>query len=244
MPERKPLSIGVLIIGSLYWDERRQTWREARLNMGESFNVPMRIRYGRLSTGRDNTYTMVFSGQAGEGQAKVVRCRQDIVNAADLDVETNELWAAERNMKADGSIASDWGCVALLCNPASKVPAAFTDAWAARVRAVSGYGGIPHVPGEETPVSAAGLLKVPWPVVAGTNGSVPLDLLIATANHPTLAGDPKSYPSPKMIADAWLTKEAVKNDRVAYFRNNVANGINTFEDADIAALLDGAHRHQ
>jgi hypothetical protein len=65
MPDRKPLSIGVLTIGSLYWDERRKAWRDSRLNLGDSWNVPMRIRYGRLSTGRDNSYTMVFSGAAG-----------------------------------------------------------------------------------------------------------------------------------------------------------------------------------
>lgn len=241
MPERKSLRIGVLIIGSLYWDERRQAWRKSRLNTGESYTVPLRIRYGRLSTGRDHTYTMVFSGQAGEGRAKIVRCCQDIKNPGELDVEANELWAAERNVKADGSIASDWGCVALLCNPASKVSAEFTDAWAARVRAISGYGRIPHSPGEATPVTAKGLLQMPWPVIAGTTDRVPLDLLIATANHPSLAGEPKSYPAPKTIADAWLAKKAAENDRVSYFRNNVANGISSFEDADIAALLDGAH---
>jgi serine/threonine protein kinase len=35
-------------------------------------------------------------------------------NPGDLDVEANELWAAERNVRADGSVASNWGCVALL----------------------------------------------------------------------------------------------------------------------------------
>jgi hypothetical protein len=47
----------------------------------------MRIRYGRLSTGRDNSYTMVFSSVAGERQAKMVSCRLDIVTPANLDLE-------------------------------------------------------------------------------------------------------------------------------------------------------------
>jgi hypothetical protein len=28
-----PLTVGILIIGSLLWDERRQAWRNARLDM-------------------------------------------------------------------------------------------------------------------------------------------------------------------------------------------------------------------
>jgi hypothetical protein len=242
MPEHKRLSIGVLIIGSLYWDDRRQPWRSARLNMGESYTVSIRIRYGRRSQGRDDTYTMVFSEQAGEGRAKIVRCYRDIVNPPDLDVETNELWAAERNISSDGLIASDWGCVVLLCNPASAVPAELTDAWAMRVGAIRGYGRIPRVSEEATPVSDRGLLQMPWPVIVGTTDSVPLDLLIATANHPSLIGNPKSYPTPGTVAAAWLAENALKNNRVEYFRKNVANGISTFEDDDIEALLGSSNR--
>src|SRR5580692_12520499 len=54
------LSIGVLIIGSLYWDPRRQGWRDSRLDVDNVFNVHAPIRYGRRSTGRGHTYTMVL----------------------------------------------------------------------------------------------------------------------------------------------------------------------------------------
>jgi len=50
------------------------------------------------------------------------------------------------------------------------------------------------------------------------------------------AGIP-GQPGPKMIADAWLAKKAVKNNRVEYFQNNVRDGIRTFEDDEIAGYL-------
>jgi hypothetical protein len=242
MTENKPanVSIGILIIGSLYWDNRRkrQTWRDSRLNMEDRYDVTARIRYGRKSEGRDNTYTMVFSRQAGEGQAKVVRCRNDVLTAAHLNTEAEHLWAAERNREPDGLIAADWGCVALLGNPDSEIPAELVDGWAARVADIAGYGNILHAPGEAILVSDRGLLQVPWPTLVGSLDRVPLDLLLVTANRPTLQGEPEAYATPAMIADAWLAKEAVKKNRVEYFRNNVANGINTFEDDAIRARLE------
>jgi hypothetical protein len=228
------LSIGVLIIGSLYWDPRRKGWRDSRLSMDEVYNVRARIRYGRCSASRDNTYTMVFSGQAGEGQAKVVRFKHDVSTTADLRAEAEHLWAAERNVKPDGLIAADWGCVAMLCNPERDIPAGLVEDWAKRVDAIPGYGNISHALGEGTPVSEQGLLQIPWPTLSETNDNVPLDLLMVTANHPTLEGEPKAYPTPVMIADAW---NADKKGRVEYFRNNVRDGIWTFEDDAISRRL-------
>ena len=230
MPKPMPFRIGVLIIGSLYWDSRRQAWRDSRLKMDEVFDVSACIRYGRLSTGRDNTYTMVFSGLADEGQAKVVRCRHDIFTLVDLNDEAEHLWAAESLEKKSNRVSSGWGCVALLSNPDREVPAEVTDGWAKRVAETEGYGKMPHASGERPPVSAEGLLRISWPLVAETREPVPLDLLIATANHPTVDGQPKAYAKPATIAAAWLAEKAVKNKRVEYFLENAKCGIRTFED--------------
>lgn len=55
-----PLSMGVLIIGSLYWREGgRDRWRRWRLDMTSKWLVRAPIRYGRRSL--NNTFTMVFS---------------------------------------------------------------------------------------------------------------------------------------------------------------------------------------
>jgi hypothetical protein len=205
--------------------------------MNEVYDVRARIRYGRRSAGRDDTYTMVFSEQAAEGRAKVVRCRCDVSTPADLFIEAEYLWAAERNVAPNGSLASDWGCVALLCNPDRTTAQDLASGWVRRVSAEPGYCNIPHASGERAPVSAEGLLQISWPVMAGSSEPVPLDLLIATANHPTLVGDSRSYPTPKMIATEWRTRKAVENNRVEYFQKNVDHGIRTFEDDAIAESL-------
>lgn len=231
------LRIGVLIIGSLYWDERREEWRRSRLTMRESYDVRARIRYGRRSTGRDDTYTMVFSEKAAEGQAKVVRCQHDISTPADLHVEAEELWGAERNASPDGSIASNWGCVALVCNGSRPIPAELPGEWANRVTGQSCYGTMPHIAGEGSAVSYEGLLQIEWPVIVASGEQVPIDLLIAAANKPTLAGEPLSYPTPEAIAAAWRSAQAVRNDRVAYLGENLVHGIRTFEDDRITECL-------
>jgi hypothetical protein len=40
-----PLNAGVLIIGSLLWDEKRQAWRKARLDMNAVQTVTAPMRY-------------------------------------------------------------------------------------------------------------------------------------------------------------------------------------------------------
>src|SRR5271165_777112 len=105
------LSIGILIIGSLYWDSDRQTWRNSRLLMDQALTVRAPIRYGRRSGRRGDTYTMVFSRQCKLGQAKVVPCRS---TAGDIVDEAEHLWTAERNAPPNHRISASWGRVALL----------------------------------------------------------------------------------------------------------------------------------
>jgi hypothetical protein len=131
-----PLNAGVLIIGSLLWDESRQTWRDACLDMTTIKTVTAPVRYGRLSSSRGNTYTMVFSRLCETGHAKVIRCRRGISTAADLIAEAEALWKAEQSDAAPGRIAAGWGCVALLCNRERELPKNLLEAWAARVPSV------------------------------------------------------------------------------------------------------------
>lgn len=59
---RRKFRIGVLIIGSLYWDDdkpHREEWRRDRLRMDNRQYVKVPIRYGRYSETRKG-YTMVF----------------------------------------------------------------------------------------------------------------------------------------------------------------------------------------
>ena len=229
------LSIGVLIIGSLYWEPSRESWRRERLRMNEVFPVCAPIRYGRQSEKRGNTYTMVFSRGCEPGAAIVVRCKADVEAAADLITEAEHLWTAERNEAPNGRISANWGRVTLLMRPGADIPKVILDAWAARVAAERGYRDVPQAAGEGSLVSRQGILQITWPVQVDSGKDVPVDLLIATATEPSLTGQPPQYPEPERIAEAWRNDKA---DNVRYFRNNRKGGICTFQDEAINRLLN------
>src|SRR5690348_14469584 len=114
--------IGILIIGSLYWEPSREAWRNERLSVEESYRVRAPIRYGRLSEKRGNTYTMVFSRTCPPGEAIAVRCKAEIEKPADLIAEAEHLWAAERNDEPNQRISAGWGRVALLVRAGADIP--------------------------------------------------------------------------------------------------------------------------
>jgi hypothetical protein len=231
-----PLSAGILVVGSLFWetDDVRQAWRRDRLRMQEAVDVRAPIRYGRISEGRGNTYTMVFSRACAPGQAKAVPCQHEIRAAADLVEEAEHLWAAERQDQRNGRINAGWGCVALLPNPHRDIAPEILNGWAARVARARPSGNIRQVPGEGVLVSERGLLQIAWPALIADDNPVPLDLLLATTTQPDLTGDPPRYPTAAMIAERWRND---REDNVRYFRNNVQSGIRTFEDNAIQAAL-------
>jgi hypothetical protein len=235
--ELKPLKAGILIVGSLYWEDTpiRRSWRECRLDAEAGFLATAPIRYGRLSESRDNTYTMVFSRGAGAGCAKVLPCRQAVSSAKDLIDEAEQLWTAERSAaKNNNRLSASWGSVGLLKRPGLELPKGFLEAWSERVSREKGYGVVPQTVDEGTLVSKSGLLNIDWPAPIDPETSTALDLILATATCPTLRGNPPSYPSPATIAEAWGRNET---DRIAYFRNNRKNSITTFQDQEILAHL-------
>ena len=91
--------VGILIIGSLYWDKakHRCDWRRDRLDHCGKRYVRAPIRYGRCSKTR-NCYTMVLSTKLTSnqfGRAIVAPCRRRARNAADVVDEAVHLWTAE-----------------------------------------------------------------------------------------------------------------------------------------------------
>ena len=149
--------------------------------------------------------------------------------------EAEQLWAAERRAALNGRISAKWGCVTLMHNPHREIPAGILNCWAARVSCAKDYGNIRQAPGEGVLVNDRGILQIPWPTLVSDNSPAVLDLLLATATQPDLIGDPPSYPTPQVIADKWRNDT---DNNVKYFRNNVRDGIRTFEDDAIAAILD------
>lgn len=228
------LNVGILTIGSLYWDEgRRKDWRAARLSGETEYTVTAPIRYGRKSRG--GTYTTVFSASAPMGTAKVLCCKNPITSADQLIAEAEFLWMAERlSDRANHKISAAWGCVALLVNPAAAIPKSVISGWDRHVRQAQDYGRVPQGPGEEPLVGDNGLLQLSWPTLAGQNAPVPVDLLLATVTHPTLEGDTQAYATAETIAAGW---GADTTDEIRYFRNNRTHSIRTFQDEAILAEL-------
>ena len=238
-----PLSVGVLIIGSLLWDSKngRPTWRNTRLDMATAKEVTAPIRYGRRSRSRGNTYTMVFSRLCQVGHAKLVHCSHEISAIQDLTAEAEFLWKAEQpDAKAD-RIAANWGCVALMCNPGRDIPEHLLSGWAERVGREPDYGNISQTPEEGVLVSSGGLLQIGWPGIVDGGAPADVDLLLVTANDPEITTANPTYPSPTAIAVAWNRV----GDCVQYFWRNTDNGICTFEDDEIRKRLrpreGGAH---
>jgi hypothetical protein len=226
-------SVGILIIGSLYWDTSggRNEWRENRLQMSRDFVVKAPIRYGRRS--KTGTFTMVFGSVPTLGQARVVPCKKSVVTVEDLIDEAEWLWAAERRevpgdeQNLDHKLSSDWGSVALLTNPKVNMSQSWKDCWTKSVLTKS----------DETArawrlVDDLGLLQLPWPKLARGDHSTPLDLLLATTNSPTLTNN--LYPTAHEVADAWNQETGGSAE---YFRKNRSSGIYTFEDDAISSCL-------
>jgi hypothetical protein len=236
------ISIGMLIIGSLVWDDQcsRSQWRKKRLDLASYRSVRAPIRYGRRSgTQRGNSYTMVFSQalvheEEKSGSAIFVPCKQPVRMVEDLIEEAELLWAAEGNSDvSNGRISADWGCVALKVNPARPLPDDLCQNWALRVSHEAWYGNLDHTEDEEAIVEGAGLLNIPWPKC--TDGSpLEVDALLATANNPTLCNG--CYPSAEQIAAAWNTD--LGRNHVQYFWKNKGNNIITFQDDEIESYLN------
>ena len=229
---RNGLSLGVLIIGSLYWDcdSKRKEWRRERLDLNHKRCVRVPIRYGRRSQSRGKSYTMVFSaGLEGAkfGTAIVIPCK-----SRDLVEEAKHLWAAERKRRVSNCISASWGCIGLLLKSDCCLPRELHNRWSELIADQPCYGQLASAQNEPVPVNEDGFLNIPWPrLVDGS--TLMLDALLATATRPTL--DNGRYPSAKKIAKAWKTCGDSKH--ICYFWNNRKNGIRTFQDEEILGHL-------
>lgn len=237
-----PLNVAVLMIGALYWDEspNRVNWRNRRLRMDDEYTVQVPTRYGRLSVSRGNTYTMVFSRLClrkshGLGTGKVIPFDRPIDTAEQLIREARLLWAAELNRSNSNNLLSaGWGCVALLLNPNGQVPVDFLNRWRTRIAEEPEYGRLMHTKREGPVITEDGFLNIPWPQLHQKAAPLPMDLLLVTANSPTLRGDPPIYPRMRKIARAW---QRDNGGHERYFWLNRENGIQTYQDDTLLRLL-------
>jgi hypothetical protein len=232
------LNVGVLIVGSLAWDERsvRVGWRADRLALGDRRRVTAPIRYGRLSESREATYTMVFTAPPhGRGVALAVPCVREARTGADLVEEAEALWraeAADPSLEA-GTVSAPWGCVAALANPNSQEAPDVLAEWAECVTGSPGYGRLPRAADEAPFVDArTGTARMSWPAPVDGDGDLKLDVLLMTATAPHIVDG--RYPEAQVVADAWMRRL----HRLEYFTSNRAWGIETQMDGSILARLE------
>lgn len=211
------MKCGVLIVGSLYWDDDngRREWRRRRLDIGSSIPVTAPIYYGRKSSSRGKTYTMTFRPNDPSGRAVLVPCQREIETIDDLKAETAALWKAEAPNAGPNAIGSGWGCVGALLR-SGEASDKLAPAWRDHFREVGAKG--------LSVVNADGELDIVWPE---TNDSTPadMDIILATATKPEA-----TPPRADAVADAWLGQNGGYE---RYFLENVRHGIRTAQDLEI-----------
>lgn len=229
---------GIIIIGSLFWDDSktRDNWREKHLmSLDSGFDVPMPIRYGRISKTRNYTYSMVFSNECKTshelGNAKFIEFNNNPVTFDELWIHCTELIKAESNkIKLSFSTFNwKWGALGLCINPKAEIDKKEA-VLKLKERWKNKYGiKKPLVPtdyevnNEGLIINDSGIYNIQW-----VKELEKYDFFIATATKPELS----FYPNPYNIAEKMIV-----NEDDSYFRNNQLNNIYTFQDKEIITEL-------
>jgi len=224
----------------LFWDdgqdEMRKTWRAERLLINEAIDVAAPIRYGRKSSSRGDTYTMVLSMKAPNGRAKLVPCAKLVTNNNDLLEEAVRLWQAESQTASNSALSASWGCVGLKMRDDVVCPDDILPKWAQVAKDNQAHFNIRHAHDELPLLDNSGVLQVAWPTKADGKPLTEFDALLVSINQPTLTAK-NEYADPYDIARAWL--KCPEHDK--YFYKNSEHGIKTFEDDAILEEIWRAH---
>src|SRR5690606_17610449 len=214
---------GTIIIGSLLWDKTpiRHKWRTLCLNeISTKTPVKVKIRYGRQSQSRQNTYSMIFSNHPTTeyGQAYILGFKEIIKNARILESQAFALASAEGLWEDKPSLNKAWGTVGLLVNPNidSKDKAGADIIKKRWTEIYQNYTNIFKstkycIDNEPPVIDANGFLNIDW-----TEEMNDYDFLIATPVVPNI----KKALTAKEIAD-----KMNENNYFEYFDNNIANDI-------------------
>ncbi len=225
---------GTIIIGSLLWDKepKRIKWRTLCLkDIATKTPVNVKIRYGRQSRTRSNTYSMIFSNHPTTpfGQGTILGFRETIKSFRGLEKQAFALASAEGLWGDNPSLNKSWGTVGLLLNPnidnKNKVGAdIIRTKWTALYQNYNDTFNPANyrIDNENPVIDKNGFLQLEW-----TAEMSDFDFLIATPVVPT-----KTLLTAKQVAD-----KMIENNYREYFDNNTANNISTFQDNDIKQLL-------
>jgi hypothetical protein len=227
---------GVLIIGSLLWDDLpiRVKWRKRFLKFDDKFFVQAPIRYGRISSSWKFTYTMVLSEECKNfdkiGRAYFVPFNNNPVNRESLCEQAFELIKSERKKESVSKFFNwDWGAIAISLNPKlsnseTKKILTFWSIHYNKKHVCEKY----SFNNEINVIDEKGILNFNW-----TKELDNFDFLITTVIIPkNINEDKNEYPSSIEIA-----QRLIETNHVIYFNRNIELGISTFQDAEINELL-------
>ncbi|MBN1265305.1 MAG: hypothetical protein JXA25_07415 [Anaerolineales bacterium] len=211
---------GVLIIGSLYWGDKdcRKEWREDHLDMDSMIYVHAPIMYGRLSSSRHNTYTMILSRTCYPdkmGNVILIPLKKPVKDMKDFKNETKALWYAEGGLK--DKVRGSWGSVGLLVREDSDFKEKLEEEWKAFYKTLPSINK-PSFAKEENGkpiISDDGILNIYWVNTIENGEAVNLDFILATATKPE-----DELPKSQIIAESM-----VENCYTRYFCMNRKLGI-------------------
>ena len=235
---------GIIIVGSLIWEDHldfekngenyiRRDWRNQNLKLQRHLtSVP--IRYGRKSSSRKDTYSMIFDNaiKTNLGQGLILEFQQPINSFEDLERQAIALAIAEGIYKSTNKrITCSWGSVGLLINPKLKtnnigkfefISKKWSDHYQLynKTFRANDYQTNAEI---QSPIDQNGYLTISWQDTMDK-----FDILFATPVIP----DPKETLTAKQIADKMIEKRFD-----TYFKNNLAHNIRTSQDKEIADYL-------
>lgn len=230
-----PLSGGLLIVGSLLWDEHetRFSLRDEVLNMQNATIVPAPIRYGRKSDKRQ-TYTMVVSPSCKDesrmGKGVLVPFAANIKSTDELTNVAEKIIVAEHKGPVSFTRFNwGWGCLAFFPNPnktASKSISQLKEFWDTKIS--NGFRTSDYIiTNEEELLTQQGELLLDWRKEYGD-----LDFLVVTATKPTVPS-----PTTQLLGAVYA-----KNDE--YFADNRKAGIETYQDNEIQEQINLNHEEK
>lgn len=235
---------GVIIQGSLFWENEhncipgdevkgkaRKEWRENHLDLNACFPIPFPIRYGRCSSSRLCTYTMVMSKDylANDkiGQAKVAPFHKTFQtsNLAEITTELKELTIVEGISPSGKYFASGFSAIAIWINPNSRFKTDLETYWNGLMTQYGYQNNYTYNWSDGTLITADYKLDLNLEVKD-------LDFLLLTymqPKHRVLSLEQQQqYPTPKEIAE-----EIRRTGYSTYFCQNRVSGIITSDDEEI-----------
>jgi hypothetical protein len=147
MNKVKKINGGVILMGSLYWENEfnaypneeskklgkyRRVWREKNLNTSKTKVIDLPIRYGRCSGKRGDTYTMVLSNEYLNrmGTGLIVPFKNEFENTQQITTQLNRLAKAEDiSGNSKKKLAAIWGAIAIWINPNSQYKTQIEKYW-------------------------------------------------------------------------------------------------------------------